>query len=235
MMPPAPRYAIYFTPPAAHPLTRAAVAWLGRDAFAPAGAPPPDARTPGFLADPRRYGFHATLKAPFRLGEGATEADLRAALGAFAAGTPACPLGRLRVAPLGSFLALMPDHLPPALLDFASRIVMDFDRFRAPSTAAELARRRQAPLDARESALLEQWGYPYVLDRFRFHMSLTGRVGADLRPALLARLEARFAGLLDAAFHIDALTLFVEEAPGADFAVVARYPLRGALLQDGAA
>src|SRR5690606_24575986 len=76
------RYAIYFTPERDHPLTRKAAQWLGRDAFGgetlpPSSAAPLSAAEVAFqTAAARRYGFHATLKAPFRLAEGTSESEL---------------------------------------------------------------------------------------------------------------------------------------------------------------
>ncbi|MGQ3281168.1 MAG: DUF1045 domain-containing protein, partial [Shinella sp.] len=70
------RYALYFTPSASDPLTLSAQRWLGRNAFTGAtlaqlSVQGFDAATlAGLTADPRRYGFHATLKAPFSLAEG---------------------------------------------------------------------------------------------------------------------------------------------------------------------
>lgn len=219
-----PRYAIYFTPPPGHALARIAALWLGRDAFGegPAEGEPGAAE---WVAEPRRYGFHATLKAPFRLAEGASAEELRAALRDFAATTRVCPLGRLCLARPGNFLALAPERTPPALAEFAGRVVEAFDRFRAPPSEAERLRRRRAPLDATALALLERWGYPYVFERFRFHMSLTGPLAADQLEAAQARLEQRFAAVLTAEIRIDALTLFIEERQGADFRVCGRFPL----------
>lgn len=211
------RYAIYYAPPADHKLTRAAAHWLE-------GAASDEDRAA--VAEPRRYGFHATLKAPFRLANGFAVADLEEGLRDFAAAADACLLGRLHVSLLGSFFALVPARMTPALLTFAGQIVETFDRFRAPLNEAELHRRRQSRLDAVETALLTRWGYPYVFDRFRFHLSLTGRTVPDSRASLLARLEQKFDPLLDGDFAIDALTLFEEEYPGADFTIRARFPLR---------
>ena len=76
------RYAIYYAPSADTPLWRKTAAWLGRDAYVGAATERPalaalqgvDLDT--LTADPRSYGFHATLKAPFELAAQAAESEL---------------------------------------------------------------------------------------------------------------------------------------------------------------
>jgi putative phosphonate metabolism protein len=226
------RYALYFTPPADDPLTRAAAEWLGRDAFLGRTSRQPAVN--GLSADQfaaltsaaRRYGFHATLKAPFRLAEGMDEAALLAAVERFAASTRPFDVA-LRVGQLGGFFALLPAEESAALQAFAGAVVEAFDAFRAPLSAEDRARRTPEVRDAQERAHLERWGYPYVFDRFRFHMTLTGRAGDEQAAILRPALEARFASLLDAPVRIGHLGLFVEPAPEADFVARALVPLTG--------
>ncbi|PSH62154.1 DUF1045 domain-containing protein [Phyllobacterium sophorae] len=222
-----PRYAIYYTPAREHPLTVAASSWLGRNAFSadPVGDARPEAEV-RLTAEPRRYGFHATLKAPFRMREGALVEDLEQALGRFAASRSPCPIGPLRIDLLGGFFALVPASPIPTLRGFATHIVEEFDQFRAPMNAPELQRRLQSPLDETETAHLVQWGYPYVLNRFRFHMTLTDRVPEDRRAATRARLEEMFEPHLSEDYRIDTLSLFVQEHRDADFVVRSQFALK---------
>lgn len=121
-----PRYAIYYTPAREHPLTVAASSWLGRDAFS--ADPIEDARPEAdvrLTSEPRRYGFHATLKAPFRLREGTSVKDLEQALSRFAASQSPCPIGSLRIDLLGGFFALVPASPIPTLRGFAAQTVED--------------------------------------------------------------------------------------------------------------
>lgn len=226
-----PRYAIYYTPASEHPLTVAARTWLGRDAFAP-GMAIAATDAPAFTSEPRRYGFHATVKAPFRLRESISVEALERGLRGFAAKTLACPIGRLRIDRFGGFFALIPAEPLPSLRGFASRVVEEFDAFRAPTDGDDLKRRMKRSLDDVEMTNLVTWGYPYVGDRFRFHMTLTDRVPEDQRAAMQARLEDVFQPYLAEDFHIDALSLFVQEHRGADFVVRSQFALRtGAALK----
>lgn len=223
------RAALYFTPPRDHPLAVAAAEWLGRDAFA--GAPFPPVKldgidagdAAGITAEPRRYGFHATLKAPFRLREGRSLDDLDEAVAGFCRGRPPVPIGRLVVGELERFVALIPEEAPRALTALAGEVVTTFDGFRAPLGEAELARRRAAPLTAEQDANLLRWGYPYVLDQFRFHMTLTGPLDEATRPAVINLLRTRFSGLVSEPLTLDGLAIFVEAEPGADFVVHSRH------------
>jgi putative phosphonate metabolism protein len=228
------RFAIYYVPDPATPLAQFARAWLGRDAedggdvtpLAVEGLDP--VRRAALTADPRLYGFHATLKPPFRLAAGASEAALLDAVAAYAASAPPVPLPALRLATLGHFMALVPAAPVAALDALAADCVRVFDRFRAPPEEAELARRRMARLSARQEALLAQWGYPYVMEEFRLHLTLTGQLGADdqaLLAPILARLTAPFCG---APVAIEALAVCVQPAPNVGFSVRRRFTLAGA-------
>ncbi|RZJ38530.1 MAG: DUF1045 domain-containing protein, partial [Brevundimonas sp.] len=86
------RTAIYFTPPAGAPLTRAAALWLGRDAFTGEATREADAEIDALVAEPARYGFHATMRAPFRIAEGFDLADVDERLARFAASRPVVTL-----------------------------------------------------------------------------------------------------------------------------------------------
>ena len=217
------RYAIYFTPPADDPLTRRASHWLGRDAISGEMLAQPiveafsEAAFSELTFDPRRYGFHATMKAPFELADGLSEADLVDAFDGFAARQIAFTLPALVLEQLGPFFALVPGAASPELQSLASDCVTVFDRFRAPLDDADISRRKPERLTPSERRNLIAWGYPYVLDDFRFHMTLTGPVERDDQAAMRAAIEAYFAGLLDQPRQIDTLSLFVEPARGAPF------------------
>ncbi|MDI6025777.1 DUF1045 domain-containing protein [Corticibacterium sp. UT-5YL-CI-8] len=225
------RYAIYYTPAADEPLARAAVAWLGRDAFGGPTAPAQPvaslsaAEVAFHTASARRYGFHATLKAPFRLSSGESEVSLRHAVDLFAASTAPVVIPRLKIAQLDGFLALVPDGNLPELYQFAGEVVSTFDRFRAPLTEKDIERRNPDLLTPMQFRYLHRWGYPYVFDAFRFHMTLSGRVGDDDAHRIETAIGALFGEALSRPIVIDALTVFVEPEPGAPFVVLSRHPL----------
>lgn len=200
------RYALYFTPPPG-PFAEAGAAWLAQD----------------IAARPRRYGFHATLKAPFRLAAGTTEADLRDALHRFCAATAPVEIPALTVAAMGRALALMPASQSKSLETLAAQIVETFDPFRAPLTQAELTKRRRHTLSPAAEARLFRWGYPHVMEAFRFHMTLTGPLPAETRAQTTDAARAWFTPCLPQPMPIDALTLSAEDA-GGQFHTLARVP-----------
>jgi putative phosphonate metabolism protein len=225
------RYAIYFTPRQDEPLARLAANWLGRDPFGAATKPVEAvgdlsaAEVAFHTASARRYGFHATLKAPFRLAANETEISLRAALDAFAEAMPTVTIPRLVVSQIDGFFALVPQSPLPPLNRFADDVVLGFDRFRAPLTEAEIERRSPDSLKPAEFRNLCQWGYPYVFETFRFHMTLSGRAGPQESLRLRAAIDSLFAEVLQQPVLVDALTLFVETEPGAPFMVLSHHAL----------
>ena len=225
------RYAVYFTPPQDHLLTRLASAWIGRDAFVDGPLPPPsgvaiEAGDIAFItAAARRYGFHATLKAPFALAQDATEAALRAAAEAFAIERAPFALPELRVTSIDGFLALAPVTPCPQLDALAKAAVIDFDRFRAPLTETDYLRRHPERLSLRQVGHLRRWGYPFVFDDFRFHMTLTGPVEARASSTSAGVLTDYLAPALEGELWLDSVTLFVEPAPGAPFRVLSTHAL----------
>jgi putative phosphonate metabolism protein len=219
------RFAVYYLPPAG-PLARFGAGWLGWDAARGAAAEQPD--LPGIeriTAAPRRYGFHATLKPPFRLAEGRRRAGLAQAVADLAARTPPARCAGLRLGRLGRFLALVPEGDAAELGRVAAACVADLDGFRAPPSAAELERRRKARLSDRQEALLARWGYPHVMEAFRFHMTLTGSLPEADLPAIEAALAGRLPDL-PAPFVLDRIALVGERGDGM-FEELGRYALTG--------
>ena len=228
------RYAVYWAPPRDHPLWLAGCAWLGRDPETgetfdknpePLVLREEHAR---LVADASRYGWHATLKAPFRLAEGQTEADLDAALRDFAATRTPFASPPLVVAPLAGFLAVVSAAPSPALSALADDAVRAFDRFRAPLTEQELAKRLRNGLTPRQQQMLNTWGYPYVMEEWRFHMTLTGRLAEERVATLRPALAERFAPALVTPPLFCEIALYAEPEPGAPFRLLRRYPFRGA-------
>ncbi|NTA35692.1 DUF1045 domain-containing protein [Agrobacterium salinitolerans] len=218
------RYAIYFSPAKDHPLTEAASRWLGRNAFSGTLHDDQDDYAE-ITEEPRRYGFHATLKAPFELAEKYSEAELLTAFEDFAASQSTFEIPRVVVGALGPFFALVPDRTYQPLQDFAAEIVDHFDRFRAPLSETDIARRRPQMLTESQRQNLSLWGYPHVMDDFRFHMTLTGRIDESEQPAMHKVLSARFSEFTDRPLSISGLALFIEETRGAPFTVHSWRPL----------
>ena len=222
------RYAIYFVPNADSSLARKAASWLQYD-IADGRPIIPTGNTPGalqrWIAEPRRYGFHATIKAPFRLADGFGESELIEAFDRFCDKEPNIGTTALALRQVEGFLALVPRDDSHLISDLAARCVTDLDPFRAPMTEAERAKRLLSPLPARQMELLNQWGYPHVFECFRFHMTLT----AQLPPEDLESAGALLNSLLsavDLVLDFDELALCIQPSIAENFTVFRRVPLR---------
>ena len=219
------RFAIYYVPPAGD-LADFGAAWLGWDIVAGRAVAQPD--LPGLediTATPRVYGFHGTLKPPFRLADGASQSDLEGATAALADGLEPARCDGLSLKAMGRFLALTPDGDKASVQRVAAACVRGLDSFRAPATEAELARRRAAGLTPRQEALLAEWGYPFVMEEFRFHLTLSGRLPRDSIAPWTDRLKTHLPAL-PAPFVIDQIALCGERADGR-FELIHRYTLAG--------
>ena len=224
------RYAIYFAPPAGSPLARFGAAWLGR--CAETGACLARPAVEGFGADrlgritekPRGYGFHATLAPPMRLAEGCTPAMLDEALAAFARAHAPFRAPPLKLAAMDDFLALVLSGESEAMQGLENDVIHTFRRFRAPPEPAEYIRRRAATVAPREAALLRQWGYAYVLEAFRFHMTLTCELEPPERSALQRALERMTAPLCTRPLKVSGIALFEQPGREAPFRLARRYP-----------
>jgi hypothetical protein len=199
------RLAIYFAPAEGSLLARLAAEWFAQE------------DVQAHTVSPRHYGFHATLKPPFALAEGVTAARVRESVAAFAAGAVALRLPALEVSLLGNFIALTLREPSAELTALAGRIVEHFDAFRRPPTEEELEQRRRAKLNERQLELLERWGYPYVMEQWQFHMTLTSNLTssltsslqeAGLREELHGRLREHFGPALAEPVWMEDLSVF---------------------------
>jgi putative phosphonate metabolism protein len=227
-----PRYAVYFAPAKSSAWHDFGSRWLGRDEFDGQALPQPvleEIDLPQLEAltqAPRRYGFHATLKAPFHLRAGIDLAELKSRMTALASNLEPLPLGSLSTTTLGHFIALTPSAPVAGLHELAATCVTSLDDLRAPLNAGDLARRQADPLDARAMELLTRFGYPHVLERFRLHFTLTGPVTAE-EAAVVTRATATPVLHLNTQepLVVDRLCLFMEPAANSPFLRIADFKL----------
>ena len=222
------RIALYYAPETDDPLHQCASAWLGRDAVSGAEVPQPaiaGVDIAEVTADARGYGFHATLKPPFRV-----QGDIQAALataGKFAARTAPFTLPPLQITDLDGFLALRESAPCPALHALADGAVTALDAHRAPATEAEIARRKPEKLSPRQREYLAAWGYPYVFAEWRFHMTLTRRLTPAEKAIILPAVTEALGDAPAIARMVTDICIFAQAAPGAPFTILERLKLRG--------
>ena len=222
------RYAIYFAPEQHSSLWQLGSSAMGYDAATGLDVNFPD--HPLFRGEdalrltdePRKYGFHATLKAPFFLRDGVSEEDLLSAASAFAKMQQAFDLPPLIVSALGHFIALTPVQISARLQDLAADAVRFFDPFRAAMTRADRQRRLKSPLSNRQIQYLDEFGYPYIFEDFRFHLTLTGALEPDVRVLWLEMLQGLFSPL-DQPLSCDAIAVFKQSGAAGRFTLVERF------------
>jgi putative phosphonate metabolism protein len=222
------RVAVYYAPHPDDPLSAEAATWLGRDPETCAPSPQPDiAGIAEATAEPRIYGFHATLKPPMRLQDGRQWSEVVAAATKLASGIAPFELPRLAVSDVHGFLALRETEPCAPLQTLADACVERLDHLRAPLTEDEIARRRRARLTAQQDAMLLRWGYPYVFETWFFHMTLTRRLSADEKRQFMPAAEAWFAPVIAVPRQVSDVCLFVQAGPGEPFVIRERVKLRG--------
>ena len=214
------RYAVYLAPPPASRFWQLGSAWLGRDAWLnrPAALPSGwSAADADRVAAAARYGWHATLRAPFALAEGASEAAVHATLRTLARRFATFGL-TLAPATLSGFAALRPVSGQPQVAELATAALLALDALAAPAPV-------RTGLSAREAELCRRWGYPYVFECYRCHFTLTSQLAEADIPSWLARAAAHFDGAL--CQPVEGLALFVEPEAGAAFRYAAWYGFDG--------
>lgn len=233
-----PRYAIYYMSAPGSDLDRFGAQLLGYDAFSGGQLPIPGdvlQLVPGWrdlTCDPRKYGFHATLKAPLPLAQGTAEAELLTACETFASTSRPIPVIRPVVDSISDFIAVVPAKSSIELERLAADCVREFDSFRAPLTPADRERRNPSALTSRQREHLDRWGYPYVMEDFRFHMTLTGRLDAVRREPILAMLRDRFSAIGLTTLAIDRIAVLRQNNAASRFQVLNHWKLRSRTTSD---
>jgi putative phosphonate metabolism protein len=226
-----PRYAIYYAPERDTRLWQFGTSVLGGDPetraalpqLVPDGFPPDDWQI--LTASARRYAFHATLKAPFALAAGKSEAELFAAFEDFA--QKQTPFSAPSLVPVlyGDYVTLQQSAPDARLAAIANACVEEFDHFRAPLSEKDRARRNPAGLSPRERDYLERFGYPYVFEEFAFHMTLAGPLPEARGPEVLTALSSAYDKAVSGeAFSVRSVSIFVEPGPGEAFHLALRAP-----------
>ncbi|MBX2832659.1 MAG: DUF1045 domain-containing protein [Rhodospirillales bacterium] len=225
------RYAIYFAPSPQSALAQFGDVWLGYDCVS--GAEVARLKVDGLDQDeiitattsPVRYGFHGTLKPPFALKNGRGRSDLEAAIKDCCAELSPVSCGPLTLKAIGRFLALVPTNPVAPLGDLAVSLVTGLDTFREPEDKAAMDKRRAVGLTDRQEANLTQWGYPYVMEEFRFHLTLTNKLNADQVARFEGALKPVVAPLCQRPFSITDICLFGDPGNGRPFRFLNRFAL----------
>ncbi|MCB2106230.1 MAG: DUF1045 domain-containing protein [Rhodobacteraceae bacterium] len=224
------RYAVYYAAEPGSPLAEFGKHWLGRNG-APENAPLPnipgisDARMHELTSGPRRYGFHGTLKPPFELHPATSLDSLLAAARIFAKSMAPVEMPALELAIIGKFIALTPITSSAALENLAAKCVRAFEGYRMPLTDQQIAHYRNNKLTVHQNSMLEHWGYPYVMEEFRFHISLTERIDdISERRAVMQVITEMAKDVVGKPLTIRDIAVFGQEERDQPMTVIERLP-----------
>ncbi|MGJ5178338.1 DUF1045 domain-containing protein [Bradyrhizobium oligotrophicum] len=225
------RYAIYYAPASDSALAAFGAdllgydAWTSRDREFPREVVDSLPDWSELTADARKYGFHATLKAPFHLADSRSERELVDACAGFAAAPKTIPVIRPVMDAISGFLAVISGEASADLQKLAAACVEAFDPYRAPMDPEDRARRKPELLTPRQRDHLDRWGYPYVMEDFRFHMTLTCRLSDERRGPVLTMLQHRFAALQLTSLPVDRIALFRQPSPASRFSIIGSWAI----------
>ena len=226
------RYAVYFVPPHDSALAAFGRAWLGididtgetceRTSFAGIS----DERLRALTDAPRLYGFYGTIKPPFALATHTSVDGLLSAARLCAQSMSTTEIPPLEVAVIGKFLALSPIKSSVKLAGLATSCVRALEGFRRPLSDKEAAQYRQSKLTVHQEQMLDHWGYPFVLEEFRFHMTLTDRIddGAE-RESVYTAAEAACEPFLGNPVAVTEIAVCVQSAPSSAMKIIERIPI----------
>ena len=216
------RYAIYYIPDL--PLFQIGSDWLGWNSIT--GQETTLSADHRRITDrPRKYGFHATVKPPFSLASNSTQGDLQDAFQTFCASVSPATGSTLKISRLGRFLAMTQDVQSNEVTELAASTVTHFDKFRAPLSDQDIAKRRQRRLTPQQDALMLRWGYPYVMQEFKFHMTLTGPLPNHEIDSIEQRANTRFQEFIGQSLNIASLALLGEDRDSGRFHVIEKLSL----------
>jgi hypothetical protein len=216
------RYAIYYIPDL--PLFQIGSDWLGWNSLT--GQETTLSANHHRITDrPRKYGFHATMKPPFSLASNSTQGELQDAFQAFCATVSPATGGTLKISRLGRFLAMTQDVQSNDVTDLAASTVSHFDKFRAPLSDNDIQKRRQRRLTPEQDALMLRWGYPYVMQEFKFHMTLTGPLQNDEIVSIEQLANTRLQEFIGQSLNIASLALLGEDRDSGRFHVIEKLSL----------
>ena len=224
------RYAIYYAPPKIDPLADFTASWLGWDANLGEYVSFPKIQSfrhdiSSITNKPRKYGFHGTLKPPFSLKMGMTQEELFVAVGDLAQSIQEFEIERIQLKVINGFIALIPERHSSCLHDMARKCVTELDCFRAEESHEKLEKRRLLGLSKKQEANLTKWGYPFVLDEFRFHLTLSGPLKSHVAKNVMSFLAIELEDIISLPLQVKELCVFGENHETGNFQIVHRFPL----------
>ena len=176
------RYAIYYVPSENSELDLFGKCWLGWDPYKGVETTKSDlSKLPSFkkfsslVLTPKQYGFHGTIKAPFRLKNEYTYNDLENKVREISKQIHSFYFDQLIIKKLGNFIGLIPTN-NLKINAVSNKFVEELDYLRDELSESEIKKRKPHKLTSNQKQMLFKWGYPYVFNEFKFHLTLTSKL-----------------------------------------------------------
>ncbi len=176
------RYAIYYVPSENSELDLFGKCWLGWDPYKGEETTKSDlSKLPSFkkfsslVLTPKQYGFHGTIKAPFKLKNEYTYNDLENKVREISKQIHSFYFDQLIIEKLGNFIGLIPTN-NLKVNAVSNKFVEELDYLRDELSESEIKKRKPHKLTSNQKQMLFKWGYPYVFDEFKFHLTLTSKL-----------------------------------------------------------
>ena len=224
------RFAIYFVPPESNDLTRFTASWFGWDVYKGIKVDYPVLHNLNYdikeiTNTPSKYGFHGTLKAPFSLVPNKTIDDLKLSLSMLSRSIKKFLIPSICLREISGFIAIVPTVQNQSINFLARKCLEGLDCFRDAEPPEILNKRRSAGLSSSEERHLLKWGYPYVLDDFRFHLTMTGKLTPKVSKNVFSVLSSELQAALNAPLPINKICLFGESNINGQFEVIDEFSL----------
>ena len=228
------RYAVYFVPAKDSALDRFGAGWFGRTSqreqerrLSVPGIS--DSERDDLTRVPRIYGLHATLRPPFVLVETADSNDVERRVSSIARQTGAFEVPALVTGSTGGCLTLSLSHACAEVEQLAAYCLRELDELRRPQEGSDCERYRAYSLSEREQHLFARWGYPWVLDRFVFHFTLTSRINREKRERIARALAPQLDCIVGIPWLFDSISVLRQSEHGGVFVEISRHQLGGAV------
>ncbi len=223
------RYAVFYLPPSDSPLADFGAQWFGYDIRTGKFREPIQTTTfdlKELTKISHRYGLHATLKAPFRLKKKYDLSNLFKRVEKQASKSEPFTYPSMKITQLAGFPALMPKHNRAKMVHLEERLVHKLNKFGKKPDQSTSDRRRKVKLNALEQEYFRLYGYPYVLDHFRFHLTLCDKAERSTRSVISSFLEENYSEVLTSSLEVREIAVVGERKSDGYFEELERFALR---------
>ena len=177
-----------------------------------------------YCEEPAKYGFHATLKAPFRLKRNVKTKNFYDVISHIAAQHSRFKIKGLKIVYSKKFTLITSRKPNKLLINLENDLVKHLDTFRAELNKTDIKKRIPDSLTIKQNKYLKEWGYPFVFDQFKFHMTLMNQNNNKLSNKQKLELEKLIYKISNNVIEFNEISLLGENKNG-HFEEIKRFKL----------